>query len=68
MIILQILKLTHFFILHNGLNYSTKTYGYKAQYFVIKSGDKFLAVIPLMIVDSMLTGKRAVSLPFSGPL
>jgi len=41
------------------------TYNYKPYYFTIEKEGLLLAVLPLIIVNSYLTGKRAVSLPFS---
>jgi lipid II:glycine glycyltransferase (peptidoglycan interpeptide bridge formation enzyme) len=41
------------------------TYNYKPYYFTIEKEGMLLAVVPLMIVNSYFTGKRAVSLPFS---
>jgi Acetyltransferase (GNAT) domain len=43
----------------------TETYNYKPYYFIVKSNGSISASIPLMIVNSKLTGKRAVSLPFT---
>ena len=47
-----------------------KSYGYKPVYFVM-AADALTAAVPLMDVTSRLTGRRAVSLPFTdycGPL
>ena len=41
------------------------TYNYKPYYFTIEKEGVLLAVVPLMIVNSYFTGKRAVSLTFS---
>jgi hypothetical protein len=41
------------------------TYGYKPLYFASREKDKLAALIPFMEVNSILTGKRGVSLPFS---
>ena len=41
------------------------TYNYKPYYFVIEGENKLTAAIPVMFVESFITGKRAVSLPFS---
>ena len=41
------------------------TYNYKPSYFIIIENGVLKAAIPLMIVDSLITGNRAVSLPFS---
>jgi len=40
-------------------------YGYCPQYVVIEENGRFSAAVPLMEVKSLLTGKRAVSLPFT---
>lgn len=42
-----------------------KTYGYKPHYFASIDEDKFKVLFPMMLVNSFLTGKRLVSLPFS---
>lgn len=41
------------------------TYNYEPQFFVVKENDSVSSIIPIMTVKSFLTGKRAVSLPFS---
>lgn len=41
------------------------TYGYKPLYFVIRKGECFDVVLPILEIDSVLTGKRGVSLPFT---
>ncbi len=42
-----------------------KSYGYIPLYFTVLEGGKLSALIPLMEVDSFLTGRRGVSLPFT---
>jgi Acetyltransferase (GNAT) domain len=42
-----------------------ESYGYKAHYFAIRGGDSFSALVPCMEINSLLTGKRGVSLPFT---
>ena len=42
-----------------------ETYRYRPLYFTIRKEDRICALIPVMEVDSLLTGKRGVSLPFS---
>jgi CelD/BcsL family acetyltransferase involved in cellulose biosynthesis len=41
------------------------TYGYEPMYLAHGEGGAIRAVLPMMLVDSRLTGKRLVSLPFS---
>ena len=41
------------------------TYNYKPCYFTVQNNGVLKATIPLMVVESRLTGKRAVSLPFT---
>jgi len=41
------------------------TYNYKPFYFIIESNSSFEAAVPLMVINSRLTGNRAVSLPFT---
>lgn len=43
----------------------SESYGYKPLYFTIFDGDAISACLPVMEVDSFITGKRGVSLPFS---
>jgi hypothetical protein len=42
-----------------------ESYGYKPLYFSTINSGKLLALIPLMEVKSILTGKRGISLPFT---
>jgi len=42
-----------------------KSYGYSLRYFAIMNDEKLHALIPLMEVSSLLTGRRGVSLPFT---
>lgn len=46
-------------------NVLTDTYGYKPVYFVTKEAGTLHSVLPLMEVNSALTGRRAVALPFT---
>jgi len=41
------------------------SYGYRPVYLTMMRGDRMTAALPLMEVDSWLTGKRGVSLPFT---
>ncbi len=40
-------------------------YDYKANYFGVFDGEKVVGVVPIVSINSFLTGKRGVSLPFS---
>jgi hypothetical protein len=42
-----------------------EAYGYRPMYFTIFKGDRLHALLPVMEVKSILTGKRGISLPFS---
>lgn len=42
-----------------------ESYRYKPFFFIISNGDHLSTVVPFMEVNSFLTGRRAVSLPFS---
>jgi lipid II:glycine glycyltransferase (peptidoglycan interpeptide bridge formation enzyme) len=42
-----------------------ESYGYKPAYFVVRDKGYLLALLPVMEIRSILTGKRGVSLPFS---
>lgn len=41
------------------------TYSYDRKYLVVRRAGRLLGLFPLMEIDSIFTGKRAVSLPFS---
>jgi Acetyltransferase (GNAT) domain len=41
------------------------TYGYQSTYFVAKDQERLNALVPFMEIQSWLTGKRGVSLPFT---
>jgi hypothetical protein len=43
----------------------SESYGYTPLYFSVIDGEKLRALVPLMEVNSFLTGKRGVSLPFT---
>ena len=43
----------------------SESYCYKPLYFTIIENDKLIGLIPVMEIDSWLTGKRGVSLPFT---
>jgi len=42
-----------------------ESYNYKPLYFITKDNDKLTSLIPVMEVNSFLTGKRGISLPFT---
>jgi CelD/BcsL family acetyltransferase involved in cellulose biosynthesis len=42
-----------------------QTYGYEANYFATLAGEHLDGLLPVMEVDSWLTGRRGVSLPFT---
>jgi hypothetical protein len=42
-----------------------RSYGYKPAYFTLWEGDALSALLPFMDINSLLTGKRGVSLPFT---
>ena len=42
-----------------------ESYGYTPLYFTVIEDGQFEALVPLMEVNSILTGKRGVSLPFT---
>lgn len=42
-----------------------ETYGYTPHYFVLRDGGALRALLPLMEVNSWLTGRRGVALPFT---
>lgn len=54
------------FHLPDWIDLLTACYGYKAEVLTIQDGsNKIIAALPLMQVNSWLTGKRMVSVPFS---
>lgn len=54
-----------FFHSANWARTLSESYGYTPHYITILHDDKLSALMPFMGIDSMLTGKRAVSLPFT---
>lgn len=42
-----------------------QTYGYEPRYFALRAGETVEALLPMMEVDSWLTGRRGISLPFT---
>jgi hypothetical protein len=54
-----------FFYTKEWVRALAETYGYRSCYAVLREGDRNVALLPLMEVDSRWTGKRAVGLPFS---
>jgi lipid II:glycine glycyltransferase (peptidoglycan interpeptide bridge formation enzyme) len=42
-----------------------ESYGYAPVYFTARQGESLCALLPVMEVDSVLTGRRGVSLPFT---
>jgi hypothetical protein len=42
-----------------------RSYGYKPVYFTVWEGSQLTALLPVMDIDSFLTGKRGVSLPYT---
>jgi Acetyltransferase (GNAT) domain len=43
----------------------SESYGYKPLYFTIIDGGRLSGLVPVMEIDSFLTGRRGVSLPFT---
>ena len=43
----------------------SESYAYKVTYFTLMESDRFIALIPVMDIRSILTGRRGVSLPFT---
>jgi hypothetical protein len=54
-----------FFHTSNWADVLQKSYGYKPIYFTIPGEDHLLNLLPVMEVESLLTGKRGVCLPFT---
>jgi hypothetical protein len=43
----------------------SETYGYRPTYFVARTGGRLLGLFPCMEINSWITGRRGVSLPFT---
>ena len=54
-----------FFHTYNWAQVLSESYGYSPQYFCVKNKDSFEFLLPCMSVNSILTGKRGISLPFT---
>ena len=54
-----------FFHTSNWADVLQKSYGYRPIYFTIPGEDRLLNLLPVMEVESLLTGKRGVCLPFT---
>jgi lipid II:glycine glycyltransferase (peptidoglycan interpeptide bridge formation enzyme) len=50
---------------HEWARVLNESYHYQAQYGVLKDAKQVVALLPLMEVSSLVTGRRGVSLPFS---
>lgn len=63
----QIKKFTDYSFFHSSswLRILIETYHYKPSFFIVEKDGIIDAVLPLMQVNSILTGKRSVALPFS---
>jgi len=42
-----------------------ETYGFRCGYLTMRSGSRLSGLLPIMEVDSWLTGRRGISLPFT---
>lgn len=42
-----------------------ETYGYEPNYFLVRDGGRLRALLPVMKVNSLLTGRRGIALPFT---
>lgn len=56
---------TTFFHGANWARVLRDTYGHRPHYFSVLEGDRLAATLPVMEVDSPLTGRRGVALPFT---
>jgi hypothetical protein len=63
----QIIDFPEYSFFHSSawLRVLVDTYNYEPIFFIVEKDKKVNAVLPLMIVNSIITGKRAVALPFS---
>lgn len=56
---------SHVFLSSAWASVIADTYGYTPFYFIRRSTGQIRSILPLMEVDSVLTGRRGVSLPFT---
>jgi CelD/BcsL family acetyltransferase involved in cellulose biosynthesis len=56
-----------FFHSASWLEVVQRAYGYQPAHLAYQKGGSLRGILPLVLVNSRLTGKRLVSLPFSGP-
>ena len=63
--LLETSKETTFFQTTAWARVLAESYGYKPLYFTVIENRKLAGLIPVMEIDSWLTGKRGVSLPFT---
>ncbi len=63
----RILKFTDYSFFHSSewAELINRTYKYSFKYYIYPHNGEYSVMLPMMIVKSILTGKRAVSLPFS---
>ena len=54
-----------FFHTDNWARVLFESYGYIPEYLSVKKNGTLVALLPFMVIDSFLTGRRGVSLPFS---
>jgi len=54
-----------FFHTSNWADVLSKSYNYKSFYLCARDGNTFISLLPMMEVDSALTGRRGVCLPFT---
>lgn len=54
-----------FFHSQNWARVLSESYGYSPLYFALFDGGNLLSLVPIMEITSLLTGRRAVSLPFT---
>ena len=56
---------TNFFHSSHWARVLCSSYGYIPLYFTVRDNGNLLALVPMMEIDSFLTGKRGISLPFT---
>lgn len=63
----QILNFPDYSLFHTSgwIKTISKTYKYEPQFFVVQNDNSVDAIVPMITIKSLITGKRVVSLPFS---
>jgi lipid II:glycine glycyltransferase (peptidoglycan interpeptide bridge formation enzyme) len=63
----QVINFPDYSFFHSSawLKVLVDTYGYKPEFFILENEGKISSIMPLVLINSIITGRRAVALPFS---